>query len=41
MVELRNEDRQRVMTVRVSMENDRVEPQPSAREELPLAPWSA
>jgi len=42
-VELRNEDRQRVLTVRVSMEIDRVEPppKPSDGEDQPLNPWTA
>ena len=42
-VELRNEDRQRVLTVRVLMEIDRVEPPPehSDGEDQPLGPWSA
>ena len=42
-VELRNEDRQRVLTVKVSMEVNRVEPppQPSDGEDQPLNPWTA
>lgn len=42
-VELRNEDRQRVLTVRVLMEIDRVEPpsELSDGEDQPLNPWTA
>jgi hypothetical protein len=42
-VELRDERRQRVLTVRVSMEIDRVDPplKHSDDEDQPLNPWSA
>ena len=42
-VELSNEHRQRVLTVTVSMEVNRVEPppQPSDGEDQPLNPWTA
>jgi hypothetical protein len=42
-VELRNEHRQRVLTVRVSMEIDRVEPppEPSDGEDQSRNPWGA
>ena len=42
-VELSNEHRQRVLTVRVLMEIDRVEPppKPSDGEDQPLNPWTA
>lgn len=42
-VELRNEDRQRVLTIKVSMEVDRVDPPPESSEgkRQPPNPWTA